>query len=290
MIDPTPSPWLVPFDGGLDVARAPTTPRGAPGKKELEERLEEVLDELFKEQRKLMAQDRHALLVVMQGLDASGKDGAIRAMTRGLDSTGCRVTSFKAPSSEELDHDFLWRIHRATPERGTIGIFNRSHYEEVLVVKVQPALLGPQRLPDADPTPAFWERRYESIREFEAHLARNGTTIRKFWLNVSKEEQRKRFIDRIEERESRWKFSADDIEKRKHRADYVAACSAMLAATSRKEAPWYCVPADRKPYLRLTIAEILLCTLRAMKLEWPKPSKPDLAQMRRVKAQLEADE
>ena len=290
MLPPTQSPWLVPFDGKFDASRAPTEPDDAPGKKKLEARLRKVLDELFEEQRKLMAQDRHALLVVIQALDAGGKDGTIRAITRGLDSTGCRVISFKAPSSEELDHDFLRRVHRVAPERGTIGIFNRSHYEEVLIVRVQPELLAAQRLPDGKAGKALWECRYRSIREFEAHLARSGTTIRKFWLNVSKEEQRRRFIDRIEERQSRWKFSASDLDKRRQRPEYLEAYSEALAETSRPEAPWYAVPADDKPYMRLTIAEILLDTLKSMKLTWPKPSKEDLAEMRRVKAELQADE
>jgi polyphosphate kinase 2 (PPK2 family) len=158
MIDPVPSRWLVPFEGRFDAARARTTPpKKAPGKKKLERELEDVLEDISTEQRKLMAQDRRALLILLQGLDAGGKDGTIRALSPALDATGCHVTSFKAPSAEELDHDFLWRTQRASPARGTIGIFNRSHYEEVLIVKVEPELLARQRLPDAEPTKAFWE-------------------------------------------------------------------------------------------------------------------------------------
>lgn len=290
MITPTPSRWLVPFDEKFDAASAATSPRGVQDKDELEAKLEKVLDELFQEQRKLMAQDRHSLLVVLQGLDACGKDGTIRAISRGLDATGCRVTSFKSPSAEELDHDFLWRVNRALPERGTIGIFNRSHYEEVLIVKVQPEFLASQRLPDGKPTKELWQGRYESIRELEQHLARNGTTIRKFWLNVSKDEQRRRFLERIDEQQSRWKFSAADIDKRRQWKEYMHAYSDALTATSRPWAPWYAVPADDKRYLRLTIAEILLQSLKAMDLKWPQPTREELDQMKRIKEQLEADE
>lgn len=290
MIDPTPSPWLVPFEGKFDAKSAPCAPpSGGPAKAELQERLEGVLEELFREQRKLMAQDQHALLVVFQGVDACGKDGTTRAITRGLDAAGCRVHSFKVPSHEELDHDFLWRINRVMPERGTLGLFNRSHYEEVLVVKVEPDLLKHQRLPDGEPTKEFWDGRYSSIRDFERHAARNGTTIRKFWLNVSRDEQRQRFLERIEEKESRWKFSADDIRKREQRPAYLEAFGDALSETSRPWAPWYAVPADSKPYLRLTVAEILLKTLKAMDLKWPTPSKADRDEMLRIQKQLESD-
>ena len=291
MAEHVPSPWLVPFEGRFDASRARSTPPSkAPGGKRLEKRLEDVLGELLDEQRKLMAQNRRSLLVVMQGLDACGKDGTIRALSPGLDGSGCRVTSFKNPSSEELDHDFLWRLQKAVPERGSVGIFNRSHYEEVLIVKVQPEILEGQRLPDTRPTKTFWANRYESILDFEKHLARNGTTILKLWFNVSKDEQRKRFLDRIEESDSHWKFSADDVRKRHDRPAYLDAFSDALSATSRPWAPWYALPADDKPYLRLAVAELMLDALKGMELEWPKPSKDEMKEMKRLQKELMSDE
>jgi PPK2 family polyphosphate:nucleotide phosphotransferase len=290
MLEPVPSRWLVPFEKRFDVTKAPTRPPShAPRKHALQDDLDRTLRKLSDEQRKLVADDRRSLLVVVQGLDAAGKDGTIRAITSGLDAAGCRVTSFKAPSAEELDHDFLWRVHHAAPERGTIGIFNRSHYEEVLVVRVQPSILAAQRLPDL-PRRGPWDERFDSIRDLERHLARNGTSVIKFWLHVSREEQRKRFLDRIEEKQSRWKFSADDVDKARSRPAYLEACSAMLSETSRPWAPWYCVPADDKHYLRATVADVMLRSLKAMKLRWPEPAAAQLASMKQLEKELERDE
>jgi PPK2 family polyphosphate:nucleotide phosphotransferase len=286
MMTPTKSRYLVPFRGSFRAEDAATGPPGHADAEALKERLAELLDEIVDQQKRLIAGDEHAVLLVFQGLDAAGKDGSIRALTRGLDAAGCQVASFKVPSSEELDHDFLWRIHRRCPERGTIGMFNRSHYEAVLVVRIMPTALEAERLPRARAGRDFWDDRLTSIRELEHHLARNGTTIRKFWLNVSAKEQARRLLARVREAKSHWKFSAQDLDKHHQRAAYLSAYTQALRATSRPWAPWYAIPADDKHYSRVVIAEIVLDTLKSLRLDWPVPDEEQVAAMKRVDAAL----
>jgi PPK2 family polyphosphate:nucleotide phosphotransferase len=244
---------------------------------------------IAKIQPKLMAADSAALLVVFQAMDAAGKDGTIRAVLSGVNPAGVRVTSFKAPSAEELDHDFLWRIYRCLPERGQIGVFNRSHYEEVLVVRVHPEHLGRQRLPDPPPHEQLWEERYDGIREMERHLARSGTRIVKFWLNVSLDEQKDRFLDRAADPKANWKFRAADMIERARWDDYMDAYQAALRATSRKWAPWYAIPADDKKYMRRVCAGIIADTLESMDPEYPEPTTADRAAMKKAAAALKAE-
>ena len=269
------SPFLVPFDDSFRVSDSPTSVAKSerPSKKALERRLEELVDELAQLQRVLYADDRWALLLVFQAMDAAGKDGTIRAMLSGVNPAGCQVFSFKQPSKRELDHDFLWRTTKSLPERGRIGVFNRSHYEEVLVVKVNPGFLGGQRLPAAvhDPNDLepLWQSRYQSIRDHERHLANNGTMVLKFWLNVSREEQRERLLARLREPEKNWKFSEGDVATSQRWSEYMAAYEQALRQTSRPWAPWYAVPADNKRYMRVVVTEIVVAALRKLKLEFP---------------------
>jgi PPK2 family polyphosphate:nucleotide phosphotransferase len=223
-------------------------------------------------------------------MDAAGKDGAIKHVMSGVNPQGCQVHSFKAPSAEELDHDFLWRTARALPERGRIGIFNRSHYEEVLVVRVHPELLAKQKLPPALVTDRLWQERFENIREFERHLARSGTVILKFFLHVSKEEQRKRFLDRIEEPAKRWKFSMGDVEERKLWDKYMDAYEEMIRNTSTPDAPWHVVPADRKWFTRLAVARTIVDRLEALDLKFPKVEGAALEELKKARAALLAED
>jgi PPK2 family polyphosphate:nucleotide phosphotransferase len=217
MIEPTPSPYLVPFDGSFRVEAAPTAPPDdAPPGRERRRELKKTAEALGELQRKLYAQDRHAVLAIFQAIDAAGKDGTIRAVFSGINPTGCQVSSFKRPSAVELDHDFLWRSTARLPERGHVGVFNRSYYEEVLVVRVHPELLDAQRLPEGARTERIWEERFASIRDHERHLARSGTLLVKLWLNVSSEVQRGRLLSRIHRPEKHWKFSAGDVAERAH--------------------------------------------------------------------------
>jgi len=253
---------LASFDpadtGGLDLS-----------KKTAEEMLDAGLEKLVDFQARLYAQDRWALLLVFQALDAAGKDSTIKHVMSGVDPQGCQVTSFKAPSTTELDHDFLWRCARELPERGRIGIFNRSHYEEVLVVRVHREILAGQKLPPELVGKDIWRERYESINAFERHLARNGTRIVKFFLNVSREEQRKRFAERLDDPEKNWKFSLRDVLEREHWDDYMRAYEETIAATSTKWAPWYVVPADHKWFTRLVVAQVVVSTLEEFDLRYP---------------------
>jgi len=290
MIDPPKSRYLVPSNRKFRVAKAPTAPpKNAPGKKENRKRLAELVEELAELQRVLYAADRRALLLVFQAMDAAGKDGTIRAVFSGVNPAGFQVSAFKQPSAEELDHDFLWRCVRRLPERGRIGVFNRSYYEEVLVVRVHPEYLAAQRLPDPKPSRKLWERRYRSIREHEAHLARNGTVVLKFWLNVSREEQKRRFLDRIDEPEKQWKFSTGDVRERAHWDRYMAAYEDALNATSRPHAPWYAIPADDKPFLRVQVAEIVVKALRAMGLRYPEVGEAKRQELRDMRGILEEE-
>jgi len=271
MFEAVDSPYLVPHDGSFRVTSAATArPKEAPGKKEARERLAAATEELDALQRVLYAEDRYSVLLIFQALDAAGKDSTIRAVLTGVNPAGCQVFSFKQPSAAELDHDFLWRTARSLPERGRIGVFNRSYYEEVLVVRVHPDLLEYQRLPPFDPD-QIWRDRLESIRNHESHLAANGTVILKFWLNVSREEQRKRFLSRLEEPDKNWKFSIGDVEERRFWDQYMIAYEEALNETSRPWAPWYAIPADHKPYMRMVVAETVVQALRQLNLEYPQP-------------------
>jgi len=287
MFTPPDSAWQVPFDGGFDIAAAPTTPpAGAkpPAKAGLSAQVRRIADA----QRVLYAHDRYAMLLVFQAMDAAGKDGTIRAVLSGVNPAGCHVVSFKQPSSLELDHDFLWRTTLALPSRGTIGVFNRSYYEEVLVVRVHPELLEAQRLPSALTGPALFATRFESIRQHEAHLAQNGTVILKFFLNVSRDEQRRRFLARLRNPRKHWKFSARDVAEAEHWSEYMAAYEAALNETSRPWAPWYSIPADNKPFMRRQVAQIIADTLDGLGLEYPQSGIRDAEELRRLKQQLAA--
>ena len=236
-------------------------------------------------QRLLYAHDRYALLLIFQAMDAAGKDGAIRHVMSGVNPQGCQVFSFKHPSAKELDHDFLWRTHQALPERGRIGIFNRSYYEEVLIVRVRPEILASQKLPgDARDEPTIWDGRYRSIIDSEAHLHRNGTRIVKFFLHLSRQEQCRRFVDRIDDPDKNWKFSRADIEQRQAWDAYMKAYEDCLQATSTREAPWYIVPADDKKNARLIVSRILVETLEGLNLRYPETTpawRSELQQIRR---------
>jgi PPK2 family polyphosphate:nucleotide phosphotransferase len=277
--EPVPSPYLVPFDESFRVKEAPTSPpEGFAKRKANREALKATVKRMRELQRKLYADNRYAVLLVFQAMDAAGKDGTIRAVMSGVNPAGCQVFSFKQPSAEELDHDFLWRVYRRLPERGRIGIFNRSHYEEMLIVRVHPELLDYQRLPALD-LDTVWDDRLRSIRDVERHLAENGMVILKFWLNVSNEEQKRRFLDRIDEPEANWKFSKGDVEEREYWDDYMNAYQQALNATSRGYAPWYAIPADDKPFMRRTVAEIIADTLERLPIAYPEVSSESRQEM-----------
>ena len=260
-------------------------------RKDYEERLEAGTRHLSELQQKLYAHDRHSLLVIFQAMDAAGKDGAIRHVMSGVNPQGCQVFSFKHPSPTELDHDFLWRTHVALPERGRIGIFNRSYYEEVLIVRVLPEILHGQQLPDETLAARdFWGERFRSIVDAEAHLHRNGMRIVKIFLHLSKDEQRDRLIARIDEEDKNWKFDEGDIEQRKHWDKYMAAYADCLRATSTPDCPWYVVPADDKKNARLIVSQILVDTLAGLDLHYPETSPARREKLLEIRRQLEAGE
>lgn len=238
-------------------------------KSEGPERLDKARQRLDELQEMLFAYDRWSVLLVFQAMDAAGKDSTIEHVLSGLNPAGCEVYSFKAPSPQELDHDFLWRTTCRLPERGRIGVFNRSYYEEVLVVRVHPEFLGGQKLPPSVQGDDLWKERFEDIRGFERHLARSGTAVIKFFLHVSKEEQKKRFLARLDEPEKHWKFAAGDVKERQHWDKYMEAYEDCIARTSTKEAPWYVVPADKKWYMRLAVAEIIVARMEELELAYP---------------------
>lgn len=275
MFESQHTPHRVPYDGTFRVAEADTAPPDGISKDECQERLKAATKQLDAMQRVLMARDRHAILLVFQAMDAAGKDSTIRAVMQGINPAGCQVFNFKKPSTNELDHDFLWRTATRAPERGRIGIFNRSQYEEVLVVRVHPELLEHQRLPTKCITPAIWDERLESIRDHEKHLARNGTVILKFWLNVSRDEQKRRFLSRLDDRRKNWKFEPADVIERTFWNQYMDAYEQALNATSRPWAPWYAIPADNKPYMRAVVAETVVATLAQFDLSYPEPTEKD---------------
>ena len=264
--------FRVPPGEKVQLSRWPTIVEPfCKSKKRYRELLEEHVAELSSLQRLHYASDRYALLLIFQGMDAAGKDGAIRHVMSGVNPQGCQVSSFKQPSAEELQHDFLWRTTRRLPERGHIGIFNRSYYEEVLVVRVHPEILLSQGLPpELRDEKTVWEERYRSIVDLEEHLHRNGTRILKVFLHLSKDEQRKRFLERIDEPDKNWKFSLADIHERKFWKHYMEAYEACLSATSTPHAPWYAVPADDKENARLIVSQIVLDTLKGLKMAYPR--------------------
>ncbi|MCE9629515.1 MAG: polyphosphate kinase 2 family protein [Planctomycetia bacterium] len=240
-------------------------------------------------QELLWAADSWSVLVIFQAMDAAGKDGAIKHVMSGINPQGVEVTSFKHPSAEELDHTFLWRCMKRLPERGRIGIFNRSYYEEVLIVRVHEQLLEAQRIPDIAASKKTWADRFDDINAFERHLARNGTAIVKFFLNISRKEQKKRFLDRIEEPDKHWKFSPSDVAERQHWDDYMKAYQEAIAATSTEYAPWYIVPADKKWVSRAVVAAVLAGTIRNLGLEWPKVDAEKQRAIEAARKQLEAE-
>jgi PPK2 family polyphosphate:nucleotide phosphotransferase len=263
------------------------------GKDVVKERAREILDQnledLAEAQELLYADDRYALLIVLQAMDAAGKDGTIKHVMSGVNPQGCQVFSFKKPTTEELDHNFLWRYMKRVPERGRIGIFNRSYYEDVLVVKVHPELLDGQKLPPGKRGKSFWEARYEDINAFERHLVRNGTVVLKFFLHVSKKEQKRRFLERLERPEKNWKFSTSDLPERGFWADYMDAYEDALAATTSEEAPWYVVPADNKWVTRAVVADVITTAIQSLDLEYPEVTEEKRKALAEAKSQLEAE-
>jgi PPK2 family polyphosphate:nucleotide phosphotransferase len=268
----------------------PAATPGADGKDEGKERLQEGTERLHELQEMLFAQDRWAVLLIFQAMDAAGKDSTIEHVMSGVNPMGCQVYSFKAPSPEEIDHDFLWRTTCRLPERGRIGIFNRSYYEETLVVRVHPEFLRGQKLPPELVTDDIWDQRFEDIRAFERYLTRQGTTILKFFLNVSKEEQKERFLARLDEPEKHWKFAARDVEERAHWDEYMRAYEACIAETASEAAPWYVIPADHKWYMRMAVAEIVVDRMEALGLHYPTVDARKKDEVAKARALLESEE
>jgi PPK2 family polyphosphate:nucleotide phosphotransferase len=262
---------------------------GLGDKQEAAARLEKSCDRLRELQEMLYAYDRWSVLLVFQAMDAAGKDSTIEHVMSGVNPAGCQVQSFKAPSPEELDHDFLWRTTCRLPERGRIGIFNRSYYEEVLVVRVHPDFLRGQRLPPEVVHDDIWKERFEDIRTFERHLARSGTAVIKFFLHVSKEEQKKRFLSRLDEPEKHWKFSAGDVKEREHWDEYMEAYEDCIAHTSTEQAPWYVIPADHKWYMRLAVSEIIVQRLEELNLAYPEVDEKKKDEVAAARTMLEGE-
>jgi len=259
-------------------------------KKQAEEDLANNIERLRTLQDVMYAQDVYSLLIVFQAMDAAGKDGAIEHVMSGINPQGCQVVSFKQPSSEELDHDFLWRCQKALPERGKIGIFNRSHYEEVLVVRVHPGILQSQQLPQSvKDDRGVWKKRFKAIRDWEDHVAENGTHILKFFLNVSREEQKNRFLSRINEPDKNWKFSMGDVKERALWDDYMKAYTEAIEATSTKAAPWYVIPADKKWFTRLAISEVIVQKMQSLDLHYPLVTEVHRAELAEAKKLLESE-
>ena len=258
----------------------------ADAKKAVEKSVEQFADL----QEMLYADNRHSLHLVFQGMDAAGKDSTIDKVTSGVNPAGFQVFSFKKPSSEEIDHNFLWRCWQRMPERGRIGIYNRSYYEEVLVVKVHPAIVASRQLPNKEVNDEFWEQRYHDINQMEKHLANNGTRVVKFFLNVSKDEQRNRFLSRLNRPEKNWKFSSADLNERRYWDDYQQAFRDALKATDKDYAPWYVIPADDKWNMRVIVADIIVDELKALKLSYPEPDEAEVARFDAARKELEKDD
>ena len=258
-------------------------------KEQAEKILADGVERIAKLQDKLYADNRWSLLLIFQAMDAAGKDGTIKHVMSGINPQGCQVFSFKSPSHEEIEHDFLWRTTKSLPERGRIGIFNRSYYEEVLVVKVHPEYLGKQQLHQSLVGKDVWKNRYESITDFEKHLTRNGTIVRKFFLNVSKKEQKERFLKRLDDPERNWKFSDADVAERQHWDAYQDAYQEMIRETSTKESPWYVVPADHKWFSRVVVASAIISTLESLDLQFPTVTEAQKARVQAARKLLEAE-
>lgn len=261
-------------------------------KEEYSELIEEFQEEIDELQQMMYAHDRYSLLLIFQALDAAGKDGTIRAIMSGVNAQGVNVHAFKPPSVEELEHDFLWRTTVRLPQRGQIGIFNRSYYEEVLIVRVHPEILvSSQKLPEEETRDLdqVWQHRYESIREFEKHLWRNGTRVVKFYLHLGRDEQRQRFLDRIDEPEKNWKFEEGDVKERGFWHDYQRAYEDAINATAAHHAPWYVVPADDKKNMRLIVAQVILEQLKSLKMSWPEVTAERRAELQRYRKMLQGD-
>ncbi len=291
--------FLVPEGAKLNLRKWPTAVTPAyRSKDEYQELLERQVGKLASLQELLYASNRHALLLMFQGMDTSGKDGAIKHVMSGVNPQGCEVTSFKHPSAAELQHDFLWRSTRALPERGRIGIFNRSYYEEVVVVRVHPELLQAENLPDRDAAGEgsgkdrgdgkFWRARFHSIVDLENHLSRNGTRILKFFLHLSRDEQRRRLLERIDDSQKVWKFNFADIREREHWPAYMDAYERCMGATSTQQAPWYVVPADDKQNARLIVSKVVTDTLEALDMRYPKAGAALRRELREARTRLEA--
>ncbi len=285
MFEAPDSEYLVPYDGSFSVAAHETT-AGDTSRKANKTALKSSVKQLDDLQQRLFASDRHSILLVFQAMDAAGKDSTIRAVMRGINPAGCQVFNFKRPSKLEIDHDFLWRTSKRLPERGRIGIFNRSQYEEVLVVRVHPSILEHQRLPYPIDLDAVWNERIESIRDQELHLARNGTVILKFWLNVSKDEQRRRFLARLDQPEKNWKFEQGDLVERGFWDNYMDAYQEALNATSKPWAPWYAIPADDKSFMRACVADIIAGALSSLDLKYPGPPADLVDRIDEIKREL----
>ena len=259
-------------------------------KDDAEEKLRKDIESMAELQDILYADNSHALLVIFQAMDAAGKDGTIKHVMSGINPQGCQVFSFKAPSPEELDHDYLWRCMKALPERGRICIFNRSYYEEVLVTRVHPEIIARQQLPEAVKKGNIWKQRYEQINFFEQYLVDNGIVLLKFYLNVSKKEQKRRFLERLTKPEKNWKFSLNDAKEREHWDEYMAAYEHMLEATSTEHAPWHVVPADHKWFTRAAVADIIVKKLRSLNLKYPVVGDEQREELRKAKEMLEAED
>lgn len=263
------------------------------GKKGVKEQALAILEgnrqKLFKMQELFWASDTYSMLIILQGMDAAGKDGAISHVMSGVNPQGCQVTSFKTPSAEELDHNFLWRYMKALPERGSIGIFNRSYYEDVLIVKVRPEVLAKQKLPPESEGKSFWTQRYEDINMFERHLVRNGTLLLKFFLNVSKDKQKQRLLKRLEDPDKHWKFSFTDLSERTKWKEYMKAYEDVLNETNTAWAPWYVIPADKKWVTHASISEIIVSKIESLKLNYPVLTAEQSAALEKAKAELEKE-
>jgi PPK2 family polyphosphate:nucleotide phosphotransferase len=284
-------PFLVPPNTSIKLKHYdPDYTDGLLDKESAQAQLQQGVQQLAKYQDILYAQNTYALLIVFQAMDAAGKDSTIKHVMSGVNPQGCQVFSFKTPSSEELDHDYLWRSVRALPERGRIGIFNRSYYEEVLVVRVHPELLEHQQLPDqVKHNPKIWTQRFEEINSFEHYLVNNGVVVLKFFLNVSKKEQKKRFLDRINQPEKNWKFSASDARERKLWDNYMEAYEDLFSHTSTPWAPWYIIPADHKWFTRLAVSDIICSRLKSMNLIYPRLTEQHHQELQEAKKVLEAE-
>ncbi|MEE9310559.1 MAG: PPK2 family polyphosphate kinase [Cocleimonas sp.] len=292
MIKAIKTPYLISQKSSFSIEDAASDSPAGLTKASLKKELKSLRRELSVLQHRLFAEDKNSLLLVFQAMDAAGKDSTIRSVLSGVNPAGCHVSSFKKPSAEELDHDYLWRSATRLPERGRIGVFNRSYYEETLVVRVHPNYLQYQRLADLPDDlsekglKSFWDERFESINDHEKHLVRNGTVIIKFWLNVSKDEQKKRFLSRLNEPEKHWKFDSGDLKERALWGDYMHAYEQVLNATSTDNAPWYAIPADNKLFMRVEVARTIVATLKAMNPQFPDVDEDELAKFDEMREQL----